>query len=78
MDKHYTYRYFISDKEREKIYYKLYNMGVTPTKYAKQNDIEPSYFCKILNGKSPLTPLMYTKAFKDFDCLSNVPEEFEV
>ena len=70
-------RYYLTPKEVEKVYCKLYSMDMTPSKYADTIGISRGTFLAILYNDSALSKKIYIKAFKDLNCLDKVPEGFD-
>ena len=70
-------QFFLSEDEREKAYYELAKRKLSVTAYAKLTKNKPSTIQKILNGQIPLTPLTYSRAFKELNCIDELPEKFE-
>ena len=68
--------YFLTTKESEKIYSKLNSMNLSPSRYAHLKGVHKSNFCRVLSGILPMTEKMYLKAFKDFNCITDLPEKF--
>ena len=47
------------------------------TAYAKSIGAEPSTIQQVLNGTSPLTPKTYARAFKQLNCITDLPENYK-
>lgn len=69
--------YYLTTKESEKIYDKLNHIGLAPSRYALMKNVHKSNFCRVLSGSLPMTEKMYLKAFKDLDCITELPEKFK-
>lgn len=73
----YRTKYFLSEEEREKAYYALAKMHMSVTAYAKSLHAEPSTIQQVLNGELPLTPKTYARAFKQLNCITDLPDNFK-
>jgi hypothetical protein len=71
----YTIQYFLDDNEKEKAYYELAKRNLSVTAYAKSIGMCPATIQQVLNGTMPLTPKTYVKAFKQLNCITELPEE---
>jgi plasmid maintenance system antidote protein VapI len=70
-------QYYLSEKEREKAYYALNKLNLSVTAYAKSLGANPATIQQVLNGELPLTRKTYARAFKQLDCIDNLPEEYK-
>jgi plasmid maintenance system antidote protein VapI len=52
-------------------------MNMSVTAYARSLGTEPSTIQQVLNGEIPLTPKTYARAFKQLNCIDNLPEEYK-
>ena len=69
-------KYYLSPKDIERIYNKLGELNMSLSEYALSRGIAKSSLQQILNGEIPITKSMYTRAFKDFGCIENVPDSY--
>lgn len=69
-------KYYLTEKEIEKIYYTLNTMDMSPSEYAITKGVSKTTFLDILYMKKPLTKNVYVKAFKDLNCIDKVPKEY--
>lgn len=74
--KHTKTKYYLTNVELENVLYKLNEMDVTPSKYANSIGVDKGSFWRVLKGERPLTKKMYVRAFKELDCIKNLPKEF--
>lgn len=70
-------RYFLSEDELEKVLCKINEMNLSPSRYAETKGVGRSTFTYVLSGKLPMTKKMYVKAFKDLNCLKNLPKGYD-
>ena len=69
-------KYYLTEKEVEKIYYKLNTMNMSPSEYALSKGVSKTTFLDILYIEKPLTKNIYEKAFKDLNCIDKIPKEY--